>query len=122
MRKTVLSILLLFVVRLIVQYDMSNSETKDNGSEFPKSIVIIGKDESSSGPDYSMELIDKGEFTYGIEKSKRDSILKKLSTPLLPLFDFEMPQQQKSLPAYYIDKYEVTNEQYEKFMKATDRK
>src|SRR5436305_1004417 len=34
----------------------------------------------------------------------------------------EAPPRRETLPAFYIDKFEVTNEQYAKFLKATARK
>lgn len=55
--------------------------------------------------DYSgdMVLIPAGEFTMGDDMHK----------------DIEKPSHKVSLPAYYIDKYEVTNEQYQKFCRDT---
>jgi serine/threonine protein kinase/formylglycine-generating enzyme required for sulfatase activity len=50
-----------------------------------------------------MVLIPAGNFTMGDDTHK----------------DYEKPAHEISLPAYYIDKYEVTNEQYKKFCEDT---
>ena len=51
-----------------------------------------------------MMLVPAGPFTMGDDKHLPD----------------EKPAHQVTLPAYYIDKYEVTNEQYKKFCEATN--
>ncbi len=80
--------------------------------QLPQEITSI-KDSSQ------MILITAGPFIYGIDKSKRDSLLKVLSNARLPIFDLEFPQQIKHLPSYYIDKFEVINKQYAKFLEET---
>ncbi len=64
-----------------------------------------------------MILIPAGSFIYGINIVTRDSILEALSHDKLPIFERRFPEQIKSLPSFYIDKYEVTNNQYAKFLK-----
>lgn len=76
--------------------------------------VIISTVDSST-----MILIPAGEFIYGISKSQRTQVLNMLKNAPLPLFDKEFPEQIKKLASYYIDKYEVTNQQYERFTRAT---
>jgi len=66
-----------------------------------------------------MILIPAGEFIYGMSQPQLDSILKKLGTHKSHLFKKIFDRQLKKLPAYYIDKYEVTNKQYMAFVKAT---
>jgi formylglycine-generating enzyme required for sulfatase activity len=57
-----------------------------------------------TGPDAAeMVLVPAGEFIMGSADGDPD----------------ETPPHRVSLPAFYIDKYEVTHEQYEKFLKAT---
>ncbi|MFH2069613.1 MAG: SUMF1/EgtB/PvdO family nonheme iron enzyme [Elusimicrobiota bacterium] len=53
-----------------------------------------------------MDLIPAGEFTMGSDRGESD----------------EKPPHKVYLDAYYIDKYEVTFEQYDKFCEATGRK
>lgn len=66
-----------------------------------------------------MVLVPGGSFVYGIKKATRDSLLRTLSTPILPVFGLESTKVIKHLPSYYIDKYEVTNRQYAQFIKET---
>jgi formylglycine-generating enzyme required for sulfatase activity len=70
---------------------------------------------------HNMVYIPEGTFLVGITKKDAKKIEKefKLEKGLL---DDEMPQKQIYLKSYYIDKYEVTNRQYQKFIKATNYK
>ena len=67
-----------------------------------KTSTIIGKDGAE------MILIPAGEFIMGSPEGEGD--------------DDEHPQHTVFLDAFYIDKYEVTNAQYKKFMEATEHK
>lgn len=69
-----------------------------------------------------MILVPKGEFIYGIKKDDRDRILKQLSTANFEIFKQEFNETKKYLDDYYVDKYEVTNRQYEKFVDVTGHK
>ncbi len=69
-----------------------------------------------------MVLVPAGEFIYGMDQAELDTVLKKLGTYKSELFQTTFSKQTKNLPAYYIDKYEVTNEQYAKFIKATNHR
>lgn len=75
--------------------------------------IISKKDKST------MILIPAGKFIYGMNKPKRDSIIKSLNNPLLQIFNYEFPESKKYLNSYYIDKYEITNKQYAQFLKET---
>jgi len=59
-----------------------------------------------------MILIPKGEFTMGLPENL--PLAKKLSDAI--------PEHKVYLDGYYIDKYEVTNEEYLKFVKSTNSK
>lgn len=75
--------------------------------------------------DYGMALIPAGEFTMGSNKAEDDTKWKGANA-LNPfgfkdkLYADEHPAHKVDLPAYYIDKYEVTNEQFRDFAIATD--
>jgi len=88
------------------QPPISNSQTLP--SEF-----ILEKDSST------LVLIPHGYFIYGIDKVIRDSLLDVLSNPHFEIFEEEFPRSKQYLPSYYIDKYEITNKQYQMFIKET---
>ena len=67
---------------------------------------IYGTDSRLGAQPNEMVLIPAGEFTMGTNDRLPD----------------EGPEHKVSLPAYYIDRYEVTNLQYKKFIDATSRK
>ena len=70
---------------------------------------------------HNMIHIPEGTFLVGITKKDAKKIEKELKLEK-GLLDDEMPQKQIYLESYYIDKYEVTNRQYQKFIKATNYK
>jgi formylglycine-generating enzyme required for sulfatase activity len=90
--------------------DIANLPKNETSAALPSK--ILSKKDSSE-----MILISSGAFVYGMDKTKRDSLLKALSQPLLPIFEREFAKQIKSLRSYYIDKFEITNKQYAKFLK-----
>lgn len=67
----------------------------------------------------SMKLIPYGSFAFGINKTERDSILQTLASLRLSIFDLEFSRQKEYLPSYYMDKFEITNKQYAKFLQET---
>jgi len=81
--------------------------------------LVLPKNIKSNKDSTHMVLIQEGGFIYGINKLEREQILQLLSTAKLEIFDREFPKETKFLPSYYIDKFEVTNERYEKFLKET---
>ena len=75
--------------------------------ENPGMVVPMYYDESRFGPEPGeMVRIPAGEFIMGSDDRLSD----------------EGPQHIRRLPAYYIDKYEVTNLQYQAFIEATGRR
>jgi formylglycine-generating enzyme required for sulfatase activity len=103
MKKIIFIIAILFTQSLVIS------------QQLPK-VITTPKDNAE------MVLIPEGKFIYGINPGEREIILKQLSTASLDIFMDEFRKQTISLPAYYIDKYEVTNEQYGKFLQETGYK
>lgn len=68
--------------------------------------------------DSTMVLVPEGEFIMGTSDSQLDEITRR-NPALRELFKHEQPQHTVYLDAFYIDKYEVTNAQFEKFVNAT---
>lgn len=74
-----------------------------SGTKPPEPNAKLPKEIDYNGP---MILIDAGEFTMGSNDFNAE----------------EKPAHSVTLPAYYIDKFEVTNAQYKKFCDETGRK
>lgn len=66
-----------------------------------------------------MILIPGGRFEYGMSQQAIKALLKGNKLGWAEIYAFELPRQQKEVPAFYIDRYEVTNAQYAQFMKET---
>lgn len=64
--------------------------------------------------------ITAGKFIYGISKKKREELLKEMKIPEEEIFNDEFKEITLSLPVFYIDKYEVSNEQFLKFLEASN--
>ena len=66
-----------------------------------------------------MILIPGGPFVFGMSQTEIQSLLKRYQLPWAEIYATELPRQQRQGAAFYIDRYEVTNSQYEQFMKDT---
>jgi len=66
-----------------------------------------------------MVLVPRGSFIAGTNQSELKAMLKRMKQPMMPVFETESRKETRTLGDIYIDRYEVTNEQYERFMKAT---
>ncbi|MBI5787346.1 MAG: formylglycine-generating enzyme family protein [Candidatus Schekmanbacteria bacterium] len=64
-----------------------------------------------------MVLIPAGEFTQGLNETQI-GVVEELGGSVTQNSN-AMPARKVNLPAYYIDKFEVTNEEYKKFLEAT---
>jgi formylglycine-generating enzyme required for sulfatase activity len=94
-----------FVFLLIFTFLLSQSELAPQ--------IVCQKDGAQ------MVLVPEGEFIYGIKKTNRSSILINLPVDQTNFFETEFSEQAIQIPAFYIDVYEVTNEQYLKFCSET---
>jgi formylglycine-generating enzyme required for sulfatase activity len=89
------------IVALMLLYSAcSNNESSDDGQNNTVTNEIVGKDGAS------MILIPAGEFLMGSYEG----------------YDNEKPVHTVYLDDFYMDKYEVTNAQYKRFMEATTHK
>ena len=64
-----------------------------------------------------MVLIPAGPFTAGINRAKLLPLLHRLGEPLVSFYESELPEATRTLPDYYIDRHEVTNERYDRYLR-----
>lgn len=71
-----------------------------------------------------MVLIPAGPFEYGYGRNQRDieALVKKLKASWADMYSTEIPKRTVELPDYYIDRFEVTNQLYARFVKETARR
>ena len=65
-----------------------------------------------------MVLISSGEFIMGTDKTDTENLHRKIGT-VQPLYLDQHPERKVFLRAFYIDQYEVTNEEYKTFLDAS---
>lgn len=89
-------------------------------------IGFMGCDKKSSAPEISLDdmiLIPAGTFLMGSSDEEVTSVVRALGGgelgPDVQWFAAERPQQEMHIDEFYIDKYEITNAQYKKFIEAT---
>ncbi|QPJ63840.1 MAG: formylglycine-generating enzyme family protein [Candidatus Nitronauta litoralis] len=82
-----------------------------NSRDFPTSTVF-----KKDGKE--MVLVPAGEFWMGTDKVDTEDTHLKIGT-VKPLYLDQKPKQKIHLDAFYIDKYEVTNREYKKFIDET---
>jgi formylglycine-generating enzyme required for sulfatase activity len=75
--------------------------------------IVCSKDHAE------MILISEAPFVFGMSRKEIQSLLKKYGLPWAEIYAEEHARQQKQVAAFYIDRHEVTNSQYEQFMKET---
>ena len=80
--------------------------------QLPRQIISL-KDSAD------MLIIPRGPFIAGTNQLELKAALKRMKAPMVSVFETELKKENKVLGDYYIDRYEVTNEQYERFVKAT---
>ena len=74
---------------------------------------------NADGKHPDMVYIPPGEFNMGSDDAEIDYVLKKLGG-IRAIYQDEKPRGQIYMDGFWMDIYEVTNEAYEKFVKATD--
>ncbi len=87
------------------------NESDPASSEIPVAIV-------SEKDGKEMVLVPAGEFLLGTDKEDPENTHLKIGT-VKPLFVDQHPQQSVFLDAFYIDRYEVTNQEYQRFLDET---
>jgi len=80
-----------------------------------KGMVAKAKSPTASAPD-DMAYIPAGEFIMGNDQVDVDAMGLRFGST--PYYLNERPKRSVTLAAYYIDKYEVTNQQYKEFVDA----
>jgi iron(II)-dependent oxidoreductase len=67
-----------------------------------------------------MALVPEGSFTFGMNQADmRKLVTQRLKEKVVSFYLREIPRQKKTLPAFYIDRFEVTNRQYQRFVRET---
>jgi len=69
-----------------------------------------------------MILIPSGPFVYGVDQKEVKRIVIALKSPMAEIYRAEEPKTTKNIESFYIDKYEVTNEQYSRFVRETSHR
>lgn len=78
---------------------------------------------TSSKDQAEMILIPAGEFVFGMNQQDVSKlVIQELKEPMIPFYESEIAERTENLDAFYIDRYEVTNEQYDRFIKDTKYK
>jgi iron(II)-dependent oxidoreductase len=73
----------------------------------------------STKDDAELILVPAGSFVYGIDQKEVRRLVISLKSPMAEIYTTEVPRTIKSLDSFYIDRYEVTNEQYGRFVRET---
>jgi formylglycine-generating enzyme required for sulfatase activity len=68
-----------------------------------------------------MVLIPGGRFGFGVSRAAVERLVRSLHEPMISFYETELPETTKELPDFYIDKYEVTNGLFSRFVNATSR-
>jgi formylglycine-generating enzyme required for sulfatase activity len=84
-------------------------------AEIPPSRIVSQPDGAE------MVLVPAGPFIYGADQKEINALLKNLKAGWADIFATEHPRQTRTLPAFYMDRFEVINERYSRFVSATKR-
>lgn len=83
------------------------------------SLATLATEEPAAGSPAGMTLIPAGEFIMGSDKAEQENSAGEFGNAK-PWYVDEHPEHKVTLPAYYLDTYEVTNSQYAQFIKAVN--
>jgi formylglycine-generating enzyme required for sulfatase activity len=110
-RSPFLLCLISFTFIFILSACNGSSDSEEKGPALPpvKTSPIDGKE---------MALVPAGEFIMGTDKIDKENTHRKIGS-VKPLYLDQHPIRKVNLEAFYIDKYEVTNEEYKKFLNAS---
>ncbi len=106
-------ILLLVLFLPFVVAGCSKDSADDQGNNKQLSVTLLSKVDGKE-----MVLVPAGGFWMGTDKVDTEDTHLKIGT-VKPLFLDQKPKQKFDVGAFYIDKYEVTNREYKKFLDET---
>ncbi|MZH03264.1 MAG: formylglycine-generating enzyme family protein, partial [Nitrospinae bacterium] len=100
------------VVLSLLLFFLSGCESCDCEKEFLTPVKVSKRDQKE------MVLVPAGEFIMGTDKVDTEGTHKKIGA-VKELYLDQHPERKLFLGSFYIDRYEVTNAEYSKFLKAT---
>jgi len=107
-RKTII-----FIIVFVFEVSFSACVMEDENT--PKSLASLEKVISFPADGREMVLIPAGEFIMGTDKVDNENTHLKIGA-VKPLFLDQHPERKIYLDAFYIDRYEVTNAEYKRFI------
>ncbi|MBC8286960.1 MAG: SUMF1/EgtB/PvdO family nonheme iron enzyme [Nitrospinae bacterium] len=99
-------------VFILLLFFLAGCDSCDCESDVLSSVKVSEKDQKE------MVLVPAGEFIMGTNMVDTEGTHKKIGA-VKPLFLDQHPEQKLFLGSFYMDRYEVTNEEYQGFLKAT---
>ncbi|RMH23054.1 MAG: formylglycine-generating enzyme family protein, partial [Gammaproteobacteria bacterium] len=100
-------------------YSTGSFSASNTPFPFPKAVSEIPAD-IGYWDEMPMVLVPAGEFVLGSNRTDTEGLQSRFGFAH-PIFLDEHPRQVASLPAFYIDQFEVTNKQFKRFILETDR-
>ncbi|MZG29550.1 MAG: formylglycine-generating enzyme family protein [Nitrospinae bacterium] len=100
------------VVLILLLFFLSGCQLCDCEKEQMTPVKVSERDQKE------MVLVPAGEFIMGTNKVDEEGTHKKIGS-VKPLYIDQHPERKLYLGDFYMDRYEVTNEEYQKFLKAT---
>ncbi len=85
-------------------------------------LMLVSCKEKETPKIDGMVNIPAGEFVMGSDDSDEEALGKEFGLRKERYYEDEMPKRKVQSPGYYIDRYELTNSKYKKYMEATGAK